>query len=231
MFTRQDFIKALAAAGVVLLNPFRRLGSWAVPEMASAEEAVGELYAGFVLLPEGAEIPYFVNYPKTGPPNPCGIGVEKDGIVSNSATRFFDTAEDLAKAVEFPVYTLDKLPKDVQFASVFIECLNSGAIYTTCLGFEVLNPDNGYKECVISLWAQPDFFRPYPLWFEAPVEEGDLGTVLQKVSILQMPGIKITTQEGYVCYWIKDDILYSLIVEPAIDKSFQATDSLALVKN
>ena len=61
MFTRRDFIKTMSLLSGAVLAPVRWLGRWTGVQPAQAEEPpeMGELYAGFVLLPEGAPMKVF----------------------------------------------------------------------------------------------------------------------------------------------------------------------------
>ena len=60
MLTRRDFIRTLGVVGAVILNPLRRFRWWQSMGVAQSDEPLGELYAGFVLLPAGAPWPPFI---------------------------------------------------------------------------------------------------------------------------------------------------------------------------
>lgn len=233
MLTRRDFIKFTSLVGGVVLNPFQRLGSRLGIGLDVGEEvAVGELYAGFVLLPEGTPIPSFVEFPKKGSPNECGVGVGWGGIKPNAVSRFFDNEEGLAAEIKFPIYTLDDIPAELTPARAYMLSDETGEVYGAALGFDAFNIESGYWECVVSLWAQPKFPRPIPLYFRDPIESGDSVGFLEKINYLPTLGIRTQTQEGFIYYWIENNIFYTLAVDPvsALKGAHEITSHLMLIK-
>jgi hypothetical protein len=74
------------------------------------------------------------------------------------------------------------------------------------------------QQPLISLWAQPEFPRPYPIWpVPASVysEEGEPLYIFppEKIEFTPAPGILLPADEGHILHWIKGDILYTLVVE------------------
>ncbi|MBX3058944.1 MAG: hypothetical protein KF770_20960 [Anaerolineae bacterium] len=72
---------------------------------------VGELYAGFLLLPEQAPLPGFVRPSGNGVPNVCGIGAEQGGPVATAIVTMFANVADLNKAIEIPIHDVGYLPE------------------------------------------------------------------------------------------------------------------------
>lgn len=222
MISRRNFIKWMGSIGAVLLTPIRHL-SKSVPIDTTQDEQLGELYAGFVLLPENAPIPSFVTMPKVGIPNMCGVG-QADGVPSPKAvTEKYGSVEQLSNAVNFPIYRPNVLPGNFRQGTFHIMRHETGEIYSTDIGYEEFNSKANRWQCNISLSALPDYIRPMPLWSSNPVEPGGPSNILEKTDILPSPGIQIKTQTGYVFYWIQEDIFYTMIIDPIPSKHTPAT--------
>jgi hypothetical protein len=233
MLSRRTFIKFMSLVGGVVLNPFQRLVTQLGINLAVGEEVYrGELYAGFLLLPEGTIIPSFVEFPKKGSPNECGVGIGWDGIKPNAVSRFFDNAEGLAAEIKFPIYTLNNIPAELIPMRAYVLSDETGEVFGAALGFDAINIESGYWECIVSLWAQPIFPKPVPLYFREPIESGDSIGLLEKVNYLPSPGIRTQTQEGFIYYWIENDVFYTLAVDPvsALKDAHEITSYLKLMK-
>jgi hypothetical protein len=211
MLTRRDFIKGMAWLGGVVLFPFNWLAkSSSLPETGSKAE--GELYAGFVLLPEGAPVPDFVQPPKLRPCHEdcAGAGGEDCGL--GFVTRHFGGAEDLAREAGFPLYTLNSFLPGLYLANAYIVGYTTGEIDSAWLGFDAYDTATNYDECLAFILALPDFPRPYPLWSSGPVEPGGPAVVLEKVDLLSIPEIRVVNDWERVYYWIQDDVFYTLCI-------------------
>ena len=89
-----------------------------------------------------------------------------------------------------------------------------GGVFVASLAFQTYNPTTGNWENGPSMWAEPDFARPYPFWFyPTPASSTPTAVTHEKVDFLPAPGIRVTTALGQVYYWIKDNILYWLRAE------------------
>lgn len=172
---------------------------------------VGELYAGFLLLQEGIPLPDFIVCPEAGPPIICGVGQEKPELTGQGI--LYPTLEEVINGVDFPVYTLAYLPSELRLRGGSVIRYTTGEIYSASIDFEVFNPKVDLWETRVSIWAQPDFCTPYPLWFSSPAEAGEPSIVLEKVNFLPVPGIKAKVQQGAVYYWIENNTLFTLIQE------------------
>jgi len=234
MLNRRDFIKALGVLGAAILNPFHR---WfrvqdvqAAPVVDSSLSSA-EVYAGFILLTEDEPVPEFVRKPAVGPPIVCGVESGKGGPKINAVLQSFDTLEQIKERINFPIYTLNKLPDQFHPAGGYILGYDTGQIYGVSLGYQAVDTTSGLIESTISLWAEPHFPRPFPLWSTEPVEPGGPAIVLEKVDFLPSPGIMVATPLGYVFHWIERDIFYMLIAEhhPTFDEAQALAKSLVLV--
>jgi len=140
-------------------------------------------------------------------------------------SKSLSTAADLAKEVDFPVYTFSKLPEGLRPIGANLIRHKTGEVFATSVDFQSYNKETDGWETRVSIWAQPDFPRPFPLWSSDSVEPGGLAVVLEKVDFLPSPGIMVATQQGYVFHWIEKDVLYTLIAEADLSHE----DALALV--
>jgi hypothetical protein len=181
--------------------------------------SIGESFAGLLLLPEGAPVPSFVRESKLGTPIVCGIGADKGGAVATAITESFNRAEDLKEVVNFPVYTLKPMSEDFQSLGATVLKHETGEIFAISVDFQTYNDEVDNWETTVSIWAHPDFPRPFPLWSTEPLEAGAPAIVLEKVDFLPMPGIMISTAAGHVCHWIEGEILYHLIAENSASRS------------
>lgn len=209
MLTRRDFIKFMSLMGGVVLNPFQRLGNWLGVETAvGAEEAVGELYAGFVLLPDGADFPPFIQLPKL----PL---LDMEGNHVHAEYKQFNTAEDLANYVGFPIYDTDHFQESLRLTTSTAIGHSQSGVYEASLGFEFFDPTINEWRNGVSIHALKDYFHPYPLWSHPPATFGEPEVILEKVDFLPTPGIYVDTAYGFVCHWMERDILYTLYSEPS----------------
>lgn len=205
-----------------------QLGSQPQTRSLSSEPPPGvEEYAGFLLLPEGTPVPSFVRYPERGIPVFCGLGDAEITAVSQSLTG----AEDLVKELGFAVYTFRELPKGLRPIGANLIRYKTGEVYAASVNFGSFDQSD-YNRGTVSITAQPDFPRPFPLRSYAPVEPGGPAVILQKVGFLPSPGIMIATHKGYVFYWIERDILYTLSAEhsPSREEIQALVGSLVLLE-
>ena len=156
-------------------------------------------------------MPAFVNPPRMGPPVICGAG-QKDPDLTGYGT-LYSTPSEVAKSVDFSLNSFVHIPSGMRASGGNVIRHNTGEIYAVSLDYESFNEVSNLWETVVSIWAQPDFHKPYPLWSYASVEEGGPSVVLEKVDSLPTPGIRTKSQGGYVFYWIQNDVLYTLIQE------------------
>ncbi len=230
MLTRRDFIKMLVAVGGPMLLPFsRQKRLYPLLEQSTTfpqSFLVGELYAGFLLLPDGAPVPPIVKYPERGVPTFCGVGAGRNG--PTAITRSFSAVGELAREVSFPIYTPGKLPEGLRLARASLIQHETGEIFAAVVDFQSRESSSDDDwETTVSVWAQPEFPRPFPLWSSQPVERGGPAVILAKVDFLPSPGIMVVTRKGAVFHWIRNDILYTLIAESGLS----GEETLALVSS
>lgn len=195
---------------------------------------IGELYENFLLLPEEVPAPYFVQYPVRGIPYACGVGTNENPQLSLSGeTKQFKRLKALVAEVEFPIYVPNQLPDGVRLRHISVTRYdNTYEVYNVMIGFETYNPEIDYWETTVIIEARPDYPRPLPLWYREPDGLEDIPVILEKVAYLPSPGIRIPTQAGYVYHWIKDEIFYTLAVEPSPNQQYaqQLVDTLTTLQ-
>lgn len=234
MFTRRDFIKVMGWLGGIILTPLGRLRRWESTDLARADAPPeGELYAGFLLLPEGTPIPPMVSPSELGVPIMCGVGVGRGGPHPTAVTKYMNTHHDLAQEVSFPVYTFYKLPGHLRAAGAHLIKHETGEVFSAAVNFDSYNLEaREWEEGTVSISADPDFPRPFPLWSSNPVEPGGPATTLEKVDFLPAPGIMVVTQDGYVFHWIENEILFTMVMEhtPSLEEARSLARSLVMVE-
>lgn len=253
MLTRRNFLKFLIGIGSAILLPprigIRRAESSnrhpfgdGPDTLLSTTSSLGESYAGFLLLPDRAITPSSVKYPKRGIPTFCGVGVGRGGPAPTAVSRSFRAVGEIASEVSFPLYTFSKLPENLRPADAHLIAHDTGEVFAVLADFEAYNKHSGNWETTVSIWAHPEFPRPFPLWSSEPVEPDGPAVVPEKVNFLPSPGVMVTTQQGAVFHWIRNDVLYTLIAElglsrdddvlsPSYDEALSLVSLLVLATN
>jgi hypothetical protein len=109
------------------------------PALAEEPPVEGELFAGFVLLPEGAPMPSFVKEPALGVPNMCGVGVGMGGPEPTAVTTNFLNAADILTKIDFPPPgIISKIP-----LGFIVYWIQRNVFYTL-----VIENTPGFEECV-----------------------------------------------------------------------------------
>ncbi len=187
-------------------------------EMASPvlQGPPGELYEGFVLLPEIENpIPDFVQLAP-------GI-VLHDGDPTSPATGenvVFSTIEELVSYAAFPIYAPTELPHNVQFIDVeVIRHAQTDDIYQAFIRYGQYNADTGTLDPSIIIWAQPEYNRPFPVWpYWDPASNYQHINQPEKAHDTPTPGLALRGSRGHVFQWIARDVLYTLAVEHNSDR-------------
>ena len=175
---------------------------------------VGELYSGFLLLPEGIDASPYVDYPSIGTPQFCGAG---DGASPTVVSNSFKTVGELASTVDFPIYVVhdvSDIPISLVAKDIYATKYITGEIYSTTIYYHAVFEGEKVSEGQIFLWAYPVFPKPYPMWNSEPVEVDGFSFIPERVDFLPRPGLMSTSSQGFVFYWIEKDVLYNMIMEP-----------------
>lgn len=212
MFTRKQVLKVVGLSSVLPFIPIDVAGLGSAIHAASAQDAtVGEIYAGFLLLPDESPVPSTVTPAKFGVPIMCTQG----GASVTAIVTYFDTHKDVQKRSQMQLYTFGNMPVNLQPAGGQVIEHEFGPIFGAETFFQS-------SQGSARLWAQSDFTRPFPMW-SGPNSAG-AAVQLDKVDFLLTPGLRVTAPLGYVFYWIARDVLYRLTIE----KTIAATDAQAL---
>lgn len=208
------------------------LGAGTMMPVATALQSAitGELYAGFVLLQDGSPMPTNVEPAKLGIPIMCALGAAKEEITATSNS--YSSVEELAEKLSFPVYTLTRSHSELRFIMASTISHVTGEIFCAGVTFQLTDVQADHIENDVGITAQPDFPRPFPLWYSDPVEPGGRSVILEKVDFLPEPGIMVVTATGYVFQWVAQDILYTLTAEynPSFEEAQALATSLTIVK-
>lgn len=110
---------------------------------------------------------------------------------------------------------------------------DTGEVYGNWVIFEALDPNTKVWYPAVSIFAQADFSRPFPLWISDPKEPNGPSVVHEKVDFLPNEsgsGVLVRHLAGFTLHWICKDILYTLTVEhlPNLDPE-SAADLLVLI--
>lgn len=215
MITRRRFIKFLGSLGLITFIPIQRLlkinSKNFIPQQQSVD---GEFYANFLLLPENAEIPPFVEFPKEPMPRLCGVGADELHPKPDAVVHFFENIDDVSKLMNFTVYTFKSMPDGLRPGKAFSISLENGLLHSISLSYEAYHAAQKLWESVVSLWIFSIFPKPFPLWEEGPFEKNGPSVHLEKIDNLPSPGIRIKTQSGYVYLWVEKGMLYKLTLDP-----------------
>lgn len=204
---RRDFLQYMSSfiALAFLFGLPKASSSQSPLENNNWYEGKGELYYGFILLPAGTKTAESINANNI-------INLHGAGQFA-AETIQFETIEDLAYEIDFPVYSLSDIPSDMQH-------LESSIIqYVTTKEIWAIRTTYGSPESIespyITLWSQLKYPRPFPVWpGHNPHLDGEISINPEKVFFVNLPpGILFPTAKGYVVQWIDSDIHSVLIVE------------------
>lgn len=228
MITRRDFIKMLGIVGAAILSPLDRIGNkiYSKKNYLSGND-VGEEFAGFLLLPDGADTPEFVLYPKSGIPIFCGVG---DGP-SPTASGVTVSIEDLSEKVNFKLYKIANQIDNLAPLEGTIIYQPDSKIFCITIDYGRNISESNIREGGVSIWAYSSFPYPYPIWSSDPVEINGPFVKNEKVEFLPMPGVLTITPTMQIAHWIENDILYKIIIDPCTDISYSRSivDALGLL--
>lgn len=225
MINRRSFLKALASLGVFVLTPLKKLTTFEPSPSKSNNLRKGELFEGFLLLEKDALLPDFVDFP----PNPImgHISEEEDSPKLESLkgkTLYFENIETLQAHIKTPVFMPN--PK---FSLQFTDCCatvfaRSGKVWEARYSF---NSEN-HSELKITFLVRQDFPRPYPVWpvmdlvkvASVVVEDEEPTIAPEKIDFAPSKGILLPVDRGYMVQWIKQNVLYTVIVENQAQREF-----------
>ena len=135
---RVFLVQSMALIGwFVLPKHVRGTARKAVTPFRPSFTEIGELYGGFVLLPDGAPVPAGLTA-YLGFPNPCGVvepGGKEHTQASDAVEVEFSDAISLARQVGFPLYGLQTIPGGLSFPIARLIKHGSGNVHGSDLSY------------------------------------------------------------------------------------------------
>jgi hypothetical protein len=217
--------QSLALAGLALLRRIpggthapRTAGS-APPRLGPGE---GELWEGFVLLPEGAPLPSFVSCA------PAPILCQTDGSPEAEALRgetlTFTELAPLRSLIRFSLYWPSRLPPGIVWQGATVtRFARSGEVFSVSLNF-----GDGKGVPRIQVIAQPMYPSPYPVWPVYAPDRPEEPIFPEKVFFTPRPGLLLPSAQGHLALWIEQNTLYVFIAEhdPRLESNIELIKSL-----
>jgi len=220
-------------------------GAFAVPacvvqgesgEGAEGKEE-GELYAGLILLKDGAPTPAFVRLPMREMPIMCGTGVGRGGPEPTGVHVAFDSASELARAVPYQLVAPNATSTGFETEGGDLILYPGGEVFASNITFLRKSAVSKAVEIRAHLCSYPNHPAPFPIWSVEPVEPNGPSAPLEKVTFLPVPGVMQRSRNGYLFHWIKDDVLHILTIEneaspveaPALDDVVSWIQSMDIV--
>jgi len=182
----------------------------------------GELWEGFVLLPEGAPIPPFVRQVPT--PILCQTDGRPEAEALRGETLTFTEPERLRSLIRFPLYGPSRLPPGIVWQGATVtRFARSGEVFSVSLNF-----GDGEGVPRIRVIAQPMYPSPYPVWPVYAPDRPEEPIFPEKVFFTPRPGLLLPSAQGHLALWIEQNILYVLIAEhdPRLESNIELTKSL-----
>jgi predicted DCC family thiol-disulfide oxidoreductase YuxK len=200
------------------------------PPMARPEKApptppatgAGELWEGFVLLPEGAPIPPFVRQVPT--PILCQTDGRPEAEALRGETLTFTELAPLRSLIRFPLYGPSRLPPGIVWQGAAVtRFARSGEVFSVSLNF-----GDGEGVPRIRVIAQPMYPSPYPVWPVYAPDRPEEPIFPEKVFFTPRPGLLLPSAQGHLALWIEQNILYVLIAEhdPRLESNIELIKSL-----
>jgi predicted DCC family thiol-disulfide oxidoreductase YuxK len=185
------------------------------PPMARPEKApptppatgAGELWEGFVLLPEGAPIPPFVRQVPT--PILCQTDGRPEAEALRGETLTFTELAPLRSLIRFPLYGPSRLPPGIVWQGATVtRFARSGEVFSVSLNF-----GDGEGVPRIRVIAQPMYPSPYPVWPVYSPDRPEEPIFPEKVFFTPRPGLLLPSARGHLTLWQETGTLYTLIAE------------------
>ena len=202
---RRRFLEQLAAATLVLGWSIS-LGSGRDKSSVYSRGYEGEIYEGFLLLPDGAPLPSFVKCVPA--PILCQTDGQSDPAWLGQVIKY-DSLEELRRRTPFPLYVPGSPPYQIHFVDAdVIQFTLSGDIFMVMLNFGSEQDDP-----LLKIWASPFYPRPYPIWPVRLPSSPEEPIYPEKVIFTPSPGVMRPTFSGLMIDWIQYNVLYTLVTE------------------
>lgn len=215
--SRRSFLRGtlFGSVGAIITSRMGWLFPESQPMLARATDAKtsqslveGEVYEGFLLLPEDAPMPESVQCAPA--PILCMEDGQSDPAFIGEVIRF-NSIEELINHISFPIYIPATLPSNLRFDSAnVIRFAQSGDIFVATINFSAIS----MGQSRISVRARPVYPRPYPVWpVHSPASKEKSIVHPEKVTFLPTPGVMRPSATGHVLNWIQEDVQFTLVAE------------------
>jgi hypothetical protein len=204
LFPEAQQVSNVPASTIPLITPAKKY---------SLAETGGELFGGFVLLPEGAPVPDIVQDYKFGIPTMCGVSEthSESHNVAGALHMNLANADELAVRGKFPIYTFNKPPYRLQPSGASLIAHDTGEVWGGWVTFKLHDPTLNATYTALSILAQFDFPQPMPLWSGKQVEADVPPVRLEKVDFTPGGfGILVRARFGFALHWIQNGVYYTL---------------------
>jgi hypothetical protein len=216
-----------ALAALALLRRFPGDPPMARPEKDPPAAGAGELWEGFVLLPEGAPIPPFVRQV------PTPILCQTDGGPEAEALRgeilTFTELAPLRSLIRFPLYGPSRLPPGMVWQGATVtRFARSGEVFSVSLNFGDGEGVPRLRVIAQPMYPSPMYPSPYPVWPVYAPNRPEEPIFPEKVFFTPRPGLLLPSAQGHLALWIEQNTLYVLIAEhdPRLESNIELTKSL-----
>jgi hypothetical protein len=171
-----------------------------------------DIYGDFVLLPDEAPVPPFVDMPTEGLP-------AMEGLAGNAAQAVSETLADqseLRDTLGFKMYSLPATPTGMRQARPTVIRNERGTIFVALIQYERQSPrfenaSGGSRwQGAIAISASPTFPRPVPMWAYGTPPGSQFP---DKVTYLPTPGLITNSRSSLTVHWVESSVLYRVTAD------------------
>lgn len=156
-------------------------GSLSPSTIPLAQVEVGELYEGFLLLPENAPLPNWVQLPLLGAPVVCG----GEDAHMDAVTTTQNSVQGLASASGIAMYELVEIPYLRSIGGEIVR-YSGGEVFSVSLSYESFNAIHNIWHTTLIIWAMPYYPYPYPIRLINSPEVDTFSPLIEKTNFLEI---------------------------------------------
>lgn len=121
---------------------------------------VGELYAGFLLLPTDAPLPELVQMPSQDIPIVCGVGVGRGGPEPTADSKELGSTDELKNELDFEMYVWDDALHGLRLQRPNLIRYPNGDVFHVAVGIERLDEKKTHGRLLLVFLQSPIFRTP-----------------------------------------------------------------------
>lgn len=205
MDRRKVLTLGLGTASAAFIGNFRSLGDlFGIAEATQRpDQSIGERYGGFLILQPGAGLPLLDHEPDSRyiPTLEQLLG---GGPATGETVEM--SAEDAARLARVQLYHLADLDTRFIEPPAAVTQHVSGRVFTIVVSHQTTTPEHPHPFAAATLTVQVDAPVPVPIWEPSPTTL----SVLERVSYLPAPGLRMACGPIESLEWVEDEHLYSL---------------------